>query len=362
MAVAEPMDAATLARLVGVAPPEGMSIAAFEAVGGTVGVDGVVGLEDAVRDVSGIVLPFARLDGLRLAAPARGPDDAVAGLAGLTLRPWQARALGVETPWSDDDADVLQLLAPASWALEVGQTMTARLDGAQGTVVTPLTVAGVVDGPTPIAPSGLTGMLRAGIDRAINFDPDVGALVLAPAGYRGFRLYARSIDDVAALEAALLAMDPPVPTRTRSGAIERVRLLDQALTAVFVLLAALGIVGGVMAMTANTLAAVRRKTADLGVLRLLGFSRAALFGFPFAQSAVVAAAAATVSLGLFLLIAAAINRRLGPLLDLGEQLCRLSTPTLASAWLVIVGLACVCSLVGAVRAMAIDPREALRDG
>jgi putative ABC transport system permease protein len=233
-----------------------------------------------------------------------------------------------------------------------------ELPGPEGPLDIRLDVRSSHPGPLPIITTTLAGMIRTGLERPLWFDEQVPALRLEPVGYRGFRLYASGIEDVAGLAAALAAEG--VPTRSRAREIERVQLIDRSLTTLFYIIAGLAIAAAIASITVSTLAAVRRKTADLGTLRLIGIRRAMLFFFPIWQNIVVAIAASLLSLLAFFAVSEGINARLAGSLGFGDDLCILFAHHYLAAVAVIIVTCMAGGLAGAAYTMAIDPREALR--
>jgi putative ABC transport system permease protein len=177
--------------------------------------------------------------------------------------------------------------------------------------------------------------------------------------YAGFRLYARRIEDVAAIAAALAAEG--VETRTRADEIEGILLLDRNLSIIFLIIAAIGSVGYLLSLAVSLWANVERKLRDLSVIRLLGLTSGSLVVFPIVQGGLIAligaAAAAAVALG----VAVAINTLYVTGLPAGSPICLLTVPSLVAMACVTLAAAIVASALAAWRIAGIAPAEGIRD-
>jgi putative ABC transport system permease protein len=182
---------------------------------------------------------------------------------------------------------------------------------------------------------------------------------MARGGYRGFRLYARSIDDVPRLVRDL--EDQGIEVVAEEEAILRIQTLDRGLTRLFRLIALLGVFGGTAVLVASLYAAVERRRRDLGVLRLLGFARSHVFFFPVAQGIIIAVLGLGAGLAGYGVLAATIDRTFTAELAAGEAFCTLPPAYVPLFFLLTVALAAVASLAAAWRATRIDPAEAIRD-
>jgi putative ABC transport system permease protein len=259
-----------------------------------------------------------------------------------------------------DDVALAQALFPAAWGPAPDQPVELQIAFDGYDLELPVEVAGVSGGDFVVVPTLLAGMLRSGFDQRLEYDGEAQVLRRTKDGYRGFRLYARSIDDVAGLRAHFEDGEG-IEVRTRAGAIERVKRMEAALTRLFWLVAIVGIVGGIAAMAASLWAAVERKRRDIGLIRLFGVTKQALFGFPTSQAVMIAAAASAVAIAAFHALATTINTVFAADLPLGEKLCTLPPAHLAYAAVLTVATALASSLLAARRATQIDPAEAIRE-
>ncbi|WP_350448657.1 ABC transporter permease [Pseudomonas solani] len=175
--------------------------------------------------------------------------------------------------------------------------------------------------------------------------------------YPGFRLYARDLDAVETLRLHFAEHDQEVATQAE--AIAQVRSLSRNLTLVFWIIAGLALVGAFAAMAASTLAAVERKRRELSVLRLLGFSTAALVGFVVLQALYTG----TFSLALAGVLYLAAETGLNHLFQsaAGESACRLLFSHYLLALLATLACSALAAATGGWRAARIEASEGLRD-
>ncbi len=177
--------------------------------------------------------------------------------------------------------------------------------------------------------------------------------------YASFRLYARSIYDVAALRDILLGQGVEVYTRVEE--IELVQSLDRSFTLIFRLIAILAVVGYFASMASNVLANVNRKSRHLGVTRLIGFSTRSIVLFPIVQSMATSLLGTGLAASLYLVAAVLINRLFSQYLSAGEYVCKLSLVHLLVALCLTVALSMAASAYAAFRVAKIEPAEVIRD-
>lgn len=319
-------------------------------------------VRDKLRGHEVAVVPYVKETTLTL-APAGGTPFTIAAV-GLSPSPPERRMLNLpELPWGSLKAETpfaeyAQILLPAALPPLDEPTVTATLTGVSRPVRFPLRVAGPSFNTRAVAPLELLAALRTSALREVDYSAGQNSLLLARTGYSGFRLYARGIDDVAELHRRL--RDQGIETLAKVQDIERIRLLDQALTQLFWLVAVVGIVGGIAALVASLYAAVERKQRDIAMMRLLGLSRFAVSRFPVYQSAAIAALAAGLAIFGFYTLAAVINAVFAAGLGLGARICQLPVGTLVQTLVVTVAAAVGSSLFAAWRATLIEPAEAIR--
>lgn len=351
------LSPAQVEALLGFMPPAGFSAYDIHTPGGTVTPSSLRAVRQKLRGFTHVVMPYVR--GVRLQAA----DGTTLNPMGVSLNAEQARLLALPvTPWGaldarrDDAGRLLGMLWPE------GRPMVASLEVlSQGMSESrfPLTTIGTSPLDRPVVPVELLGMLRTATQRAVNFLPESGRFEMARGGYRGFRLYAASIDDVPTLSAQFSTAG--IETIAEVAAIERIQVLDRGLTRLFWLISVLSIAGGTAVLIASLYAAVERRQRDLGVMRLLGLTRGHVFFFPVAEGAMIAALGLTAGFAGYAALAAVINRAFASELAPGEVFCTLPLRYLPVAVATILVLAALASLAAAWRATRIDPAEAIRD-
>jgi putative ABC transport system permease protein len=100
--------------------------------------------------------------------------------------------------------------------------------------------------------------------------------------YDSLRLYARSIDDVTALERSVSSAYG-FRTSSEASSIQWVRDLEKIMGGLFLIIAAAGGSGYVISLWATTAGSVRSSRGQLSLLRLIGVRRRSLWVFPLVQ-------------------------------------------------------------------------------
>ena len=181
----------------------------------------------------------------------------------------------------------------------------------------------------------------------------------APRYYPRFRLYARSIYDVADLRERL--MDRGIEVRTKASEIESMQSLDRNLGRVFWLIAAISGVGFLTSLGANLLANVDRKQRELSMLRLIGFPTWSVVLLPLVQAGLIAVLGTAVAVLAYFAVSGVLNGLFAASLRTDELICRLLPQHFAVA--VVATLVCAVAASGwaGYRASRIDPAEGIRD-
>jgi putative ABC transport system permease protein len=218
---------------------------------------------------------------------------------------------------------------------------------------------GDVPGGQAQASAAVAGTFNLLRHRNVRYDSAADALLLSRQGYAGFRLYAATIDAVDAVQQRLEQQG--VTVHTERERIAEVRRLDRYATLVFWLIAAVGVIGGVSALTASLYASVERKKKELNVLRLLGLLKRELVLFPVFQGLLLSSGALALAAVLFLLVARVINTLFRAQLHAEESLCTLSLGHFLILAVGVWTLSVVAATFAALRATRLDPAEALRD-
>jgi putative ABC transport system permease protein len=177
--------------------------------------------------------------------------------------------------------------------------------------------------------------------------------------YPGFRLYTRSIYDVAPLSRALEKL--AIEVRTRVADIEIVRNMDRNLTAVFWVIAVIGLLGFSFSLGASLWANVDRKRKELSVLRLVGFRTGDIIWFPVIQSFYTGALGWIAASLVYQGVALTINQMFSDQLNEGEYVCYLLPVHFALALGITLSAALLAAAMAGYRAARIEPSEGLRE-
>jgi putative ABC transport system permease protein len=181
----------------------------------------------------------------------------------------------------------------------------------------------------------------------------------APRTFASFRLYGRTVNDIAALRDFLLAHG--IDSTTELAEIELVQHLDRDLTALFLVVAGLGSLGYLLSMMMSLWASVVRKQHDLSLLRLIGFSTGAIAVFPIVQALLSGVLGAGLASAATLAVAPAVNELFGSELEGGDRIFRLLPQHYAVAVALTIGFAIIAASYGGARAARIAPGEGLRE-
>lgn len=174
--------------------------------------------------------------------------------------------------------------------------------------------------------------------------------------YASFRLYARDLDAVEGLAAALEARH--IETSTRSREIAAIRMLESAINQV-ILIISLAVGAGFAAFTVSSVqGAVERKRRMLGMLRLLGFPHAALMCYPMTQSLLTSLCGFGLSCLLSLAVSLGIARAFA---EQGGIACRLSLTDAGIACAAVVALSLLSTARAARAAAAVEPSIVIRE-
>ncbi|MCP4702523.1 MAG: FtsX-like permease family protein [Gammaproteobacteria bacterium] len=337
--------------------PEEYTIYRLRSRGNPIQAGSIKSVKNKLRGRGAVLLPFT--DKLEIVTDAGKPIK----LIGISLSASKSKALGLpELPWGKFDAHAdldkkrSLLLPPAHQPVPAALTVTIQENDK---IHFPVEVQSGGFGDYAIVPAELTGVLRTGMLRKILYDKARGGFLLAKAGYRGFRLYARGIDDVPALYRSFIDQEIEVLTRVRE--IEKVKVLDRGLTRIFWLVAIVGIVGGMASLVASLYAAVERKKRDISVLRLMGLSRIEVFLFPIYQGLAMAVMSVAMAIGGYALLASIINFVFSADLKLGQKICTLPYAYFLMTFFITAAIAALSSLLAAWKATEIDPAEAIRE-
>lgn len=346
-------------ELFGFLPPPGFAAYDLTAPGGSVTASNLQAVDQKLRGQEKVLLPYAQGIELMIEGEALPP-------IGISLDGEQGTLLRVEPPpWGGNRGNLskngvlLQMLWPSAKPPAKEDAVAVSFAGMDGALAFNLHLTGSTSLPRPVVPVELLGVLRTATQRKVFFDKEMERFQMARGGFRGFRLYARSIDDVPPLYGKLKAQGVEVTAEV--AAIERIRTLDRGLSRLFWLISLLSLFGGTSVLVSSLYAAVERRRRDLGVLRLLGFARWHVFFFPVAQGLIIAALGLVAGFGGYGVLALAINRAFSSQLAPGEAFCFLPASSIPLFSLATILLAALASLVAAWRATCIDPAEVIRE-
>jgi putative ABC transport system permease protein len=297
---------------------------------------------DSMRIVPVELIPSGRGDPLLQEA-----GDLVAGMSRVVLSRSAAEKLG------------------ASAGDTVNGSLARRFRGIQERVHLPLTVAAVA--PAHAFPrDGAFASVRL-VEALEDFRDGRAVPELGWAGdpadsdrsYPGFRLYARSIYDVAGLQDAFAKLG--VDVHTQAAQIELVQRMERNLTAIYWAIAVIGLVGFSLSLGASLWANIDRKRKELSVLRLVGFSTRDIVWFPMVQALFTAILGWGLAVGIYQAAAWVINNMMAAQLETGQQVCRL----LLVHYGVALALTCAASVVASglagLRSARVEPSEGLRE-
>jgi len=268
---------------------------------------------------------------------------------GLSLTTKAQHRLGLNLPWENAS---FKILLPN---LATG-TVEANFAGIKGSIKFPLQIQGKSPGKYALAPLELLATLRTGSQREIIFANE--QFLLTRLNYAGFRLYAKTIDDVQGIYTTLKQQG--IEITAKSDEIERIRILDRGLTRIFWLVAIVGIIGGIAALIASLYATVERKKRELSIMRLIGLSRYQVFRFPIYQALAMAILSVLIAVAAYFGLALVINVMFSSDLDMGQKICHLPVNYLLSATLMTLTVAFLSAILAAWKTTQIEPAEALR--
>lgn len=338
----------------GVSLPDGWAVYDLQTIGSTVTPNNFRAIEQKLRGYQRLLIPYVNELSLLM------ENGQALNVVGISLSAEDSKRLGLPMlPWGAFDASRLepQRLLQMLTASDLKLHQSIRFEGqfplnfSVNTLIQP-------DIKQRYIPAELLGILGTARQRALSLEDDRGFL-MHRGGYRGFRMYAVSIDDVPRLYHQLREQGLEVIAEVET--IERIQVLDAGLNRLFWLIAVLGISGGTAVLIVSLYAAVERRRRDLGVLRLIGVSRSQVFFFPVAQSLMMAVIGIVVSYLGYAIIASVINLTFAADLAAEEAFCRLPPSHIVLSIAATLFVALLASLVAAYRATCIDPAEAIRE-
>jgi len=328
---------------------------------------------DAMRQRPDVEFVVPRTRALAASIKLRAPDsetgriidvELVPSADGDPVLPPELKAPGnfKEVVLAADAADKLRI---ASGAHLEGIVSRVRR-GEQETVKLPLTVSGV-------APAG--AFTRDGVFVSVDLMvaiedfrdgravPALGWNGEAPRGqgrdFAGFRLYARNIDDVAALRSDLLAQG--IDVRTRVADIDLVKTLDRNLDIIFWIIAVIAVSGYCFSFGTSIWANVDRKRYEFSLLRLVGLRTGGIVWFPILQALMTGLLGWTLACIAFFAAQEILNALFVADFGLGQSVCRLLPSHLFITLGLTILFAAIPASIGGLRLARIAPSLGLRE-
>lgn len=185
-------------------------------------------------------------------------------------------------------------------------------------------------------------------------EPDSGI-----KNYPGFRLFARSIYDVSRLRDVLT--EQGIEVRTRARDIDIVKSMDRNLSMLFWVVAAIGLSGYTLSLSASLWANVDRKRRELSILRLVGFRTGDIVWVPVIQACFTAILGWILAVGIYFAVAYGVNFLMGEQLAEGETVCKLYPLHFGIALLLTLVAAIFAAALAGLRAAGVEPAEGLRE-
>ena len=180
-----------------------------------------------------------------------------------------------------------------------------------------------------------------------------------PPMFARARIYANSIDQVAALD--LWLKQQRIETVSRLADIENIKSINRVLSLIFNVIAGTALIGCVASLIGAFLANVDRKRKHIAVLRLLGFTSPAVGLYIILQGVILTLLAYGGGLLLYLSGSALFNRTLASSQSTEQMICRITPLHSLLALLLALTVAILVAIIGARRAIAIQPAESLRE-
>lgn len=180
-----------------------------------------------------------------------------------------------------------------------------------------------------------------------------------PPMFARARIYANSIDQVAALD--LWLKQQRIETVSRLADIENIKSINRVLSLIFNVIAGTALIGCIASLIGAFLANVDRKRKHIAVLRLLGFTSPAVGLYIIFQGVILTLLAYGGGILLYLSGSALFNRTLASSHSTEQMICRITPFHSLLALILALTVAILVAIIGARRAIAIQPAESLRE-
>lgn len=176
----------------------------------------------------------------------------------------------------------------------------------------------------------IAGLLRASQGQPVETDLKRGIFLRKRRDYAGFRMYARTIDDVERLRDLLEKQG--IETYTQVDKVSDVKTIDRNLGILLAVLGSLAVIGAGGVLVSTLFSAIERKRQPLSILRLLGIPVWKLCMIPVYQSSVAISLAGVIAFTAYKGSSWLIDRIFGAGLRAGESFCHIPGNHLLSIW------------------------------
>lgn len=167
----------------------------------------------------------------------------------------------------------------------------------------------------------VAGLLRASLGQPVEVDLKHGIFLRKRRDYAGFRMYARTIDDVERLRDQLEKQG--IETYTQVDKVSDVKTIDRNLGILLAVLGTLAVIGAAGVLISTLFSAIERKRQPLSILRLLGMPVWKLCLIPVYQSSIAITLAGVIAFAAYRGSAWLIDRIFGASLQPGESYCHI---------------------------------------
>lgn len=338
--------------------PGGWYVYQLHVMSGSVTISSIKAISGKLRGNKTIVIPYA--DDIKITN-----NDKEMKIFGISISEGDSKRLGWPIlPWGrmslgEVNMDrILQILLPSEYSGLSNNYFTLS-----GSVLKdfPLKIDGIENNiAIALVPAELMGMFSTAKTREVKYDERMNMLILEKAGYRGFRLYTKSIDNVPEMVSEFWTNDG-LEVIAQVGAIERIQVLDKNLSKLFLFIAVMGVFGAGAVLIASLYAAVEREVKNLGILRLLGLSRTYVSWFPILQGLIISALSMVVSVLSYIVFSSIINYSFAGQMNSNDAICKLPSRYFIVAGGVVLLLTIISSSVAAWKVTKIEVAEAIRE-
>lgn len=180
----------------------------------------------------------------------------------------------------------------------------------------------------------------------------------ARSAYAGFRLYARRLEDVPALDASLRGEGLEIASR--AGDVAGLLSLDANLRLLLWVVAGLGGAGYLLSVGAGLWAGVERRRPAFAMLRFLGMRGRSLAVMPAVQALCLGALGGGLAIVAALAVAGVLNTAFAGTLAIDRPLCRITWAVCAGGLGLTLAGAALSSLAAGLRAGRVEPWETMR--